>query len=1051
MKKRKLILLILLAAAVVLTVLYFAVVRPIVNRTNNAKAEPVPLLEGESYFRLNNNVSDQIPVMFRQVDREDLYEIRILNGGETYGFTHYLANGKNYFLMWTESGEDADGDGAPDRTLFYPELARMTANFDYTTLYDETSKIPALITGSGCVVFKDRVYIRADADPAPTDEEYQTILHRYGLADSDHPVGYEITPLMRDDRKNLLYCDDDGNLYCTDGNKESPRYYDALALRASGYDYENTPTADVSGVTLDGVPSPDVIRVFVGDMLPDESGYYLRLEGRDVVYSTGTATIGKIVYQSLSYYIHPRLVQTGEHESAPLYTTSFRLFGGTGSKDTGIAPTDTVLFTSSYARRDGIAADKTGALALGTGDLPENLIAALTSSGASVGDTLPLLYGTASEPHRTLRPDKTSAYAIFAVGAVIRGGEYLDQNGTVVQAGDIAICAYTSDGEAATGAIDLSSAPAALVNAIVGLEIGAGDGRTPLSSASVDFSGAPVFETAVYRVESIQAYARNSSFTSGRVVWDGSDKLSTQTANFPTSGSRGYVLVSYSVKRDGVLAVERTMLCLDGGNATLAENMMAAAIVSSDYASGKLTLGYRQGITASVALPADPFTSYLVYRDFKIEGIFGNEEEIGVRYVNDTERNIFYGGSAYEIVSPANRRIYSVNNTNLMNVLQNVFGEAKGSETVAVGLTKDNFDRYGLGAHVVYFEMPLGLAYRDGTSMDVGIGSRVGFRLYLSEQKSDASGDYYYVASDLYGIVVRANVSDKDFGFVDWTFADAWVDDDLLLLDLTDIRDITFRINYNDLKETHGFAVSVNPAYYTSTDDADVTSRIYVAYVPGAFPTYETVVTDARNVEPDNRNYAARNATGRAYYRTDYGMQLSKINDDFWSVRIVSNEGAIGLDDHYSNQRGGAELEFSGTYYEGVANFTKLITLIYTSKYTGAVAESELSDAERARIADLLEKDGEGNFVLSDDAAAAQDRAVFTIRLTLVDGRVFTLAFYPYSDGRYLLSFKDAAAGIVSREFYLNMGEIKNMVTAVRTIVAGGSVRYDWSYLPEPN
>ncbi|MBR6053015.1 MAG: hypothetical protein IKP55_04460, partial [Clostridia bacterium] len=341
--------------------------------------------------------------------------------------------------------------------------------------------------------------------------------------------------------------------------------------------------------------------------------------------------------------------------------------------------------------------------------------------------------------------------------------------------------------------------------------------------------------------------------------------------------------------------------------------------------------------------------------------------------------------------------------------------------------------------------------YRDGTTMDIGITSRLGFRLYISDRKSDASGAYYYVASDLYGTVVRANVSDCDLSFVDWDFGKSWVDDDLLLLDLTDIRDITFRINYNDLKETHGFAVSVNPAYYTSTDDADVTNRIYVAYVPGAFPTYETVVTDAKNVEPDNRNYAARNATGRAYYRTDYGMQLSKINDDFWSVRIVSNEGAIGLDDHYSNQRGGAELELSGTYYEGVANFTKLITLIYTSKYTGAVAESELSDAERARIADLLEKDGEGNFVLSDDAAAAQDRAVFTIRLTLVDGRVFTLAFYPYSDGRYLLSFKDAAGGIVSREFYLNMGEIKNMVTAVRTIVAGGSVRYDWSYLPEPN
>ena len=230
-----------------------------------------------------------------------------------------------------------------------------------------------------------------------------------------------------------------------------------------------------------------------------------------------------------------------------------------------------------------------------------------------------------------------------------------------------------------------------------------------------------------------------------------------------------------------------------------------------------------------------------------------------------------------------------------------------------------------------------------------------------------------------------------------------------------------------------------------------MTNRIYVAYVPGAVPTYENIVTDAKNVEPDNRKYAARNATGKAYYRTDYGMQLSKINDDFWSVRIVSNAGAIGLDEHYSNVRGGAELEFTGTYYEGVANFTKLITMIYTSKYTGAFVESELTDAERARIATLLEKDGSDNYVLSDDAAAAGDLAVFSMRLTLVDGRVFTLTFYPYSDGRYLLSFVDAAAGIVSREFFLNMGEIKNMVTAVRTIVAGGTVRYDQSYLPEPN
>ena len=1043
MKKNKLILLILVSVAIVLAIVYFAVVRPIVNRTERTNPEPVALLDGESYFHLNGNESNQIPVMFKQVDRQDLYEIRIENGGETYGFTHVVSGGKDYFLMWTE-------DDAGEKVLYLPEIARTTAEFDYTTLYDETSKIPSMITGSGCVVFKDRVYIRADADPVPTDEEYQTILHRYGLADADHPVGYEITPMMRDDRGNLMYTDGTG-LFCTDGNTTNPRVYDAITLRNNGYDYDATPTVDTTGKTFSTLPSAETVRVLVGDMLPDESGYYLRLEGRDVIYTTGTTTVGKIVYQNLSYYIHPRLAQPSENPNASyaLYTPSFRLYTGTGAKNGGIAGGDVVLFSSSFAIRDGLNPDTTGALALGTGKTPENLVAALTASGASVGDTIPLLVGSTVEPQWLMKPSKQTAYKIWSVYAVIRAGEYLDVDGTVVEAGDRVICAYTADGSAATGMIDLSDAPAALADAIVGLAVGAGS-DSPLASATVDFSSAATFENAVYQIESIQAYARNANFTVGLVVWDSSDRTTVQTAALPASGAHGWVAVSYSVKRDGLLAVERTLLNLDGGNATYAEDRMAKAILDAYLASGKLILGYKP-VPTTVALPADPFTSYLVYRDFKIEGILGCDEELGVAYVNDTERNIFYGGSAYEIKTPASRTVFSVNNDNLMNVLQNVFTEAKGSETVAVGLTKANFDKYGLGAHAVYFEMPMGLTYRDGTTMDVGIAQSVGFRLYFSERKSGADGDYYYVASDLYGIVVKAKVADADFSFVDWAFGEKWVDDDLLLLDLTNIRDITFRINYNDLKETHGFAVSVNRDYHMTEDDADVTKKIYVAYVPGAIPTYLTRVEDVRNVEPDNRNYAARNASGKPYYRTDYGVQISPINDDFWTVRIVSNEGAIGLDDHYSDMRGGAELDYTGTYFEGVANFTKLITLIYTSKYSGSVDPASLTDAERARIGDLLETDGAGNFVLSDDDDSARARAVFTITLLLVDGREFDLTFYPYSDGRYLLSFRDKAAGIVSREFFMNMGEIKNMVTAVRTIVAGGNVRYDQSYLPEPD
>ena len=1053
MKKKKLILLILVVAAAILAALYFAVVRPLVKGKGQTPTEPVALLDGESYFRMNGNYSDQIPVMFPQVDREDLYEIRILSDGENYGFTHVLSGGMDYFLMWTEGTEDKDGDGILDRTLYYPELARITGNFDYTTLYDETSKIPSLITGSGCVVFKDRVYIRADADPAPTDEEYQTILHRYGLADADHPVGYEITKMVRDDRGNLMYQDGE-NLYCTDGNATAPRFYDAFALRAANYDYDATPTADLSGKKV-GVLC-DAVKVFVGDLLPDESGYYLRLDGRDVVYTTGTTTVGKIVYQTLSYYIHPRLAQASENpnQSYAMFTTSFRVFNGTGAKDAGITATDTVLFSSSDATHNGSESDRTGALALGSGSVPDDLIQALVASGKSVGETIPLLVGSTVEPHRTLAPNKKTEYKIYAVAAVIRGGEFLDDDdaGIVVQAGDKAICAYTADDVKGVGMIDLATAPATLSNALIGLSVGLGT-EEPLCSATVDFSGAPTFENAVYQVESIQAYARNADFTSGKVVWDGSAKNKVQTATVPKSGSRGYVAITYSVKRNGVLAVERTILSLEGGNATFAEDEMARAIRATiDGTTRKLTLGYRQ-IPTTVQLPADPFTSFLIYRDFKIEGIYGTDETIGVRYVNETERDIFHGSSAYEITSPADRTIYSVGNDGLMNVLQNVFAEAKGSETVAVGLTKEAFEKYGLGAHAVYFEMPLGLTYRDGTTMDVGIRDRVGFHLYFSERRASPDGDYYYVASDLYGIVVKAPVSECDFSFVDWDFRTSWLDDDMLLLSLTDIRDITFDINYSDLKETHGFAVSVNPVYHTSMEDEDITEKIYVAYVPGASPTYQThTAVAAQYVETDNRNYNERNALGD-YYRTDYGVQLSENPDNpgAYDVRIVSNEGAIGLDQHYQNQRGGAELERTGVFFEGVANFTRLITLIYTSEYSGSILPEKLSPAEAERIGDLLVRDGSGKYVLSDDDPAARSRAVFTITLTLVDGRVFRLAFYPSSDGRYLLSFEDRTRGIVSREFYLYMGEIKNVVTAVRTIVAGGTVRYDQSYLPEPD
>jgi hypothetical protein len=84
-------------------------------------------------------------------------------------------------------------DGKID--FYNPTIAEQFENFDYTSLYDNTSKIPTMLAAVGAIAFKDRVYIRADAEAAAgakiTDAEYQRILHKYGLADEDAPKGSE--------------------------------------------------------------------------------------------------------------------------------------------------------------------------------------------------------------------------------------------------------------------------------------------------------------------------------------------------------------------------------------------------------------------------------------------------------------------------------------------------------------------------------------------------------------------------------------------------------------------------------------------------------------------------------------------------------------------------------------------------------------------------------------------------------------------------------------------------------------------------------------------
>ena len=99
-------------------------------------------------------------------------------------------------------------------------------------------------------------------------------------------------------------------------------------------------------------------------------------------------------------------------------------------------------------------------------------------------------------------------------------------------------------------------------------------------------------------------------------------------------------------------------------------------------------------------------------------------------------------------------------------------------ETVELGLTPENMEKYNLSAHKIYFEMPRGIFLSsDGSGNDAlddyGWISTLGVNLYFSPATYDENGnEIRYVGSDLFDIIVK--VPAEDFEFLDYNFNEFW-------------------------------------------------------------------------------------------------------------------------------------------------------------------------------------------------------------------------------------------------------------------------------------
>ena len=102
-------------------------------------------------------------------------------------------------------------------------------------------------------------------------------------------------------------------------------------------------------------------------------------------------------------------------------------------------------------------------------------------------------------------------------------------------------------------------------------------------------------------------------------------------------------------------------------------------------------------------------------------------------------------------------------------------------ETVELGLTPENMEKYNLFAHKIYFEMPRGIFLSSDGSGNDDLDdyewiSTLGVNLYFSPATYDENGnEIRYVGSDLFDIVVK--VPAKDFEFLNYNFTEYWTRD----------------------------------------------------------------------------------------------------------------------------------------------------------------------------------------------------------------------------------------------------------------------------------
>ena len=972
LSKRNLSVIITASVLVFLTVAYIVTNSLIVafkpnNQTTQQKADYIAEI-GESYY-------GSYTLAYPSFSQGSVRGLVV--GSHNGKYAMYRSEEDNTFFFCYE-GTDGEME------IYYPNIVTAENTFDYTDLYAveqsdglNVYKLTYLFATLGTLIIDQRIPLVED------EAERAKQLNRYGLSESEKESIYVLT------------VDKDGD--------------------------------EVSHT------------IEIGDKLLAGTGYYFRVDGRDYVY-TSSGTYLDYALAGFEGFISPNIVAEGLESDGiyePYYTTDFQQWKNKLTRyndklsnelqplvaknskvivkaksvktitDDGYFGNDvlSMLTSDGYIRTDAksMQFDLSGLSVLTQYD---RVIKLMENTRLGIYTDAPLV---ASAISKTLEVDFGEKdmvlyeYEILKVEAVLTAdAEYSEDDGyETVRDVDGATMVkvtynYSVEGEKQNeivrhAIVELDKLDADSLARIAGAKIGA---------SLNDFKITVNYDKATAESQGVTCIITDIALVFEENEWGGITYKDTIDENSAVT-FRYYLMANGKRMTDEISITTEISELKEGNYLKIREALIGKSAGKGLNIEAFTEVSYMQ-----------IFSDFVTYEIESVDYFVEKELISSFEFQNASNRDSFYGESLYintmSNIDPYSKYAnYALNSTACEKVVCLLGGIGLttssnhsegliGSETVAIGLTPENMDKYGLYANTIYFELPRNIRVIAGAGEDelddYEWTDVLGFNIYISDYNYEDG--CRYIASDMYDIVVK--YEGNDFDFLDMSFLDYYARRNVVLVNYANIKHVSLDFYMDDFFGGYEFATEVQ-----------------TVWVGGG----KTYLEKPENISTQEYNFLSVDASLRG---ANSGNRLT----DYLTASGASSMTLRDLYNAVASEEYGQNVSLMSGYSTlGAASFQDMLLLLFNTYYLGNLTEEE-------------------------QKAGLEEKVLMKLSFTVEGSKkdVYTYEFRRIDDRRVMVSVYNPGYDNTVSDFYITTFAFKKIVNNFDKLLNGVTIDSESAY-----